>query len=220
MKVEMEVLEAGKPAIGGAAADEARIVIERVDLLDDSIGGERTFTTLRKPHLDVRRVRGVASHGMALRAGRAGRKVGEAVVPVMSEKGAHTGDPGGRSRSDSGLAEQRAEDEVFDADIVHARAEAVLRIDARRAVGEASGARASRAPLRHAIGMIDAALTVGCQGHADVAGARQSRLALVALAGFPRAERLRAGGHGGIAVESLVADAARRRRDRPGRGHA
>ena len=48
MKVEMEVLEAGKPAIGGAAADEARIVIERVDLLDDSIGGERTIATLRK----------------------------------------------------------------------------------------------------------------------------------------------------------------------------
>lgn len=47
MKIEMEVLQGGEPAIGGAAADEVRLLVERVDLLDDSVGGERSIVTLR-----------------------------------------------------------------------------------------------------------------------------------------------------------------------------
>jgi hypothetical protein len=48
MKLEIEVYQGGQRAIGGAAADEARVLVERHDLLDDSIQSERHHVTLRK----------------------------------------------------------------------------------------------------------------------------------------------------------------------------
>ena len=47
MKVQIEVYAQGKLAIGGPAADEARVFVQRDDVLDLSIRGERYYVTLK-----------------------------------------------------------------------------------------------------------------------------------------------------------------------------
>ena len=46
-KLEIELYAHGKRAIGGGEADEARVFVQREGLLDDSVGGDRYYLTLK-----------------------------------------------------------------------------------------------------------------------------------------------------------------------------